>query len=594
MSAITIDQTFPTFSELNIALEDWSIATKFTFRVIKSDAGRTVVKCALETCPFHLRAYFDAQRECVVIGSTMIPDHNCLGAALSTRGTANRQSWLQRVIPTIISVTKDTKPQAIIEAIQLRFQERINYNSAFKAKNALLEDDTVAHLAQFRLLPVYIHALLAANPNTHAHFSINAETNRFQRVFIAPPTSRNAFKHSRPLVALDGTFSKGTFSHVLLLAVCLDAENHIILLAWAIVESENESSWRYFLSHLKQSIPEINQPTTTVISDRDKGLTAADDEISLAGRLFCVQHIGANVKTRFGIAAQAAFKRLTNAFSIDTFQHFLREFQELNKPAADYVMAIDLNMWAPPYTTARCYGHRTSNIVESINAHLTSERRLTCIEILNCLWNKSMNDRFVRQQECITLDQTETLGKYAILLLRKSLENSQHRAVNMSDESNGVVTGFNTKHYIVNFLTQSCSCGWFQQHGVPCGHAIACLHRMNRSPREWIPYNLTRAAYTSAYTSNHLPIDVSRLAALPEAEPISEAIPCRAPQMKNPRGRPQGRPDIARKERGVRLRRGPIPAGGLPDIPNHAPQQCTVCHKRTGHNKRTCRAPPAV
>jgi hypothetical protein len=44
------------------------------------------------------------------------------------------------------------------------------------------------------------------------------------------------------LVAVDGTFMKGGFVQTLLLAVALDAENQIITLAWAIVESENESS----------------------------------------------------------------------------------------------------------------------------------------------------------------------------------------------------------------------------------------------------------------------------------------------------------------------------------------------------------------
>lgn len=103
-------------------------------------------------------------------------------------------------------------------------------------------------------------------------------------------------------------------------------------------------------------------------------------------------------------------------FSLNVCQYVLCEFQELNKPAPNYVIAIDLNMWAPPYTTACYYGHLNSNIMETINANLTSERRLTPIEILNCLWNKSMNDRFVRQQECFTLDQTEILVKCATLL----------------------------------------------------------------------------------------------------------------------------------------------------------------------------------
>ena len=43
---------------------------------------------------------------------------------------------------------------------------------------------------------------------------------------------------------MDGTF-KDIFNLTILLAVAVDADNHAIILAWA-VEGESESSWRYF------------------------------------------------------------------------------------------------------------------------------------------------------------------------------------------------------------------------------------------------------------------------------------------------------------------------------------------------------------
>lgn len=75
-------------------------------------------------------------------------------------------------------------------------------------------------------------------------------------------------------MAVDGTFLKARFVQTLLLAVGIDANGNILLLAWGIVESENESSWRYFPEHLRKAIPESE--SMTLISDRDKGLLAAD------------------------------------------------------------------------------------------------------------------------------------------------------------------------------------------------------------------------------------------------------------------------------------------------------------------------------
>jgi hypothetical protein len=40
---------------------------------------------------------------------------------------------------------------------------------------------------------------------------------------------------------------KEVFGQTALFAV---ADNHLVPLAWAAVESESEGSWRYFLSHL--------------------------------------------------------------------------------------------------------------------------------------------------------------------------------------------------------------------------------------------------------------------------------------------------------------------------------------------------------
>jgi len=56
------------------------------------------------------------------------------------------------------------------------------------------------------------------------------------------------------------------------------------------VEEENESSWRYFLGHLRRAIPESE--SMTLISDRDKGLLAADEIIGDGvARAFCCFHL---------------------------------------------------------------------------------------------------------------------------------------------------------------------------------------------------------------------------------------------------------------------------------------------------------------
>ena len=94
---------------------------------------------------------------------------------------------------------------------------------------------------------------------------------------------------------MDSTFTKEIFSLTVLLKVSVDADNHAVMIAWALAEGESESSLRLFLSHLHAAIPNINSPLTTIMSDRHKGLCAADDEIPLANRAFCIKHISRNI-----------------------------------------------------------------------------------------------------------------------------------------------------------------------------------------------------------------------------------------------------------------------------------------------------------
>jgi hypothetical protein len=55
------------------------------------------------------------------------------------------------------------------------------------------------------------------------------------------------------------------------------------------------------------AIPELNDEDVTLITDRDKGLTAADDEFPNAIRAYCCQHIADNVKIKFGKHARDLF-----------------------------------------------------------------------------------------------------------------------------------------------------------------------------------------------------------------------------------------------------------------------------------------------
>jgi len=127
-------------------------------------------------------------------------------------------------------------------------------------------------------------------------------------VFICPPQGKQTFWLLRRLVAVDGTFLKARFVLTLLLAVGIDANGELYPLAWAVVESENQSSWEWFLHHLRWALPLLAEEEATLISDRDKGLLEAEEVLGpQVTRAFCCHHLKGNFTDRYGRALAPAF-----------------------------------------------------------------------------------------------------------------------------------------------------------------------------------------------------------------------------------------------------------------------------------------------
>jgi hypothetical protein len=75
-----------------------------------------------------------------------------------------------------------------------------------------------------------------------------------------------------------------------------------------VVESENRSSWEWFLNHLRWSIPELVAEESTLVSDRDKGLTEAERVLGvLVVVAWCCHHLKENFTEKFGRALAPLF-----------------------------------------------------------------------------------------------------------------------------------------------------------------------------------------------------------------------------------------------------------------------------------------------
>ena len=146
---------------------------------------------------------------------------------------------------------------------------------------------------------------------------------------------------------MDGTFLKARFILTLLLTVGIDANGELVLLAWAVVESENASSWEWFLQHLRWSLPALAQEPATMISNRDKGLTKAQRVLGhLVATAHCCYHLQGNFQEHFGRALVPDFWAVTCMKTQATYDTALDKLWGKKAEAAAYLEAAELETCA--------------------------------------------------------------------------------------------------------------------------------------------------------------------------------------------------------------------------------------------------------
>ena len=75
------------------------------------------------------------------------------------------------------------------------------------------------------------------------------------------------------MICVDGAFLKEKYLETLFVAVCKDGNNQIYPLAFGVGDSENDASWKWFMTKLREAIGQIDD--LVFISNRHKSLLKA-------------------------------------------------------------------------------------------------------------------------------------------------------------------------------------------------------------------------------------------------------------------------------------------------------------------------------
>lgn len=102
-------------------------------------------------------------------------------------------------------------------------------------------------------LPDYLKRLVVANPGTITSLfteTIDGGAERFKYMFVAFGASIQGYEYMRKVIVVDGTHLKDKYAGCLLTASAQDGNYQIFPLAFAIVDSENDSSWEWFFQQM--------------------------------------------------------------------------------------------------------------------------------------------------------------------------------------------------------------------------------------------------------------------------------------------------------------------------------------------------------
>ncbi|XP_065635900.1 uncharacterized protein LOC112013214 [Quercus suber] len=321
----------------------------------------------------------------------------------------------------------------------------------------------------YQRLQKLLMAYIDQDPTTQVFYRITPtnedDTVLLHYVFWSFGPCISGFKYCKPVISIDGTHLYGKYQGKLLVAMATNANNKVFPLAFAVVDCESGSSWRWFLQCLREAIGHvIPDKGICIISDRHLGIKNAianwprrDD-----GR------------TRAEIEAIRNKKKVTGKDGKEKNQDYL---------PYTYLMSEFVDMWTQSYDGGRRFGAMTTNISECFNGVLKGARGLPIAALVEFTWNKLVQYFHDRRKEYhFEFSEGKKWSAHALSTWEGNKRKSEkHYPKPFSNEELifQVVTQLNTcgagggnHSYEVRLQDRTCSCGKCQNIGIPCSHTI--------------------------------------------------------------------------------------------------------------------------
>jgi len=160
--------------------------------------------------------------------------------------------WLSKKMEKIVRENPHMKVMDIRDNVSRKWNVCISRNTVFIAKAIARDDVDGSFTEQYRRIYDYAHELLRGNLGSTLKVKVENIDGEviFSRFYACLKACKYSFAACRPIIGVDGCFLKGKYGRELLTTVGRYVNDQILSIVYAVVEFENNDSWKWFLELL--------------------------------------------------------------------------------------------------------------------------------------------------------------------------------------------------------------------------------------------------------------------------------------------------------------------------------------------------------
>ncbi|KAL0327019.1 UNVERIFIED_CONTAM: hypothetical protein Sangu_1779900 [Sesamum angustifolium] len=322
-------------------------------------------------------------------------------------------------------------------------------------------------------LPAYLGAIQKYNPGTIVewkHKGFQASTGKYVMgyVFWAFKPCIDGFQFCRNVISVDGTHLYTKYKYKLLIAAAMDGNQQVLPLAFAVVDEETYPSWKWFLQQLSRHVIRGDEGCALF-------LTVMADSLKQFVKDLCWQ--------------------AGSEYQLRKFNRIMDEIKKQDVKAFAYLDTINKEKWTASHDGGWRCGILTTNMSECINGVLKGAHRLPAMKGQKMLQNNQL--------------WTDFACKMFISWQQKAVEHTVTK-YSHAQQSASVVTRRQGRHgmntHVVKIANRECSCGKWNQFGIPCSHAQKVCGAYNISATSMVKDYYDVMVYNNTYSKHFEPV----------------------------------------------------------------------------------------